>query len=165
MKRECLKQIKDAIRDLKENRQYLNSQIEKVTKNYQNELNENIENLAKDSTYDYFVNHYTNMFNERMNRAIYELCESYGNDSTFHIIYNDGTEYCGQGADIVTGESTPKMQHIAYAHYMDGYTEFDTESGELDYDVSDDSQFAEREEYFNNIERKYNTRWGMNHPA
>ena len=89
----------------------------------------------------------------------------FGNDTTIQIIYTDGTECNVTGAEIVTGEITPRLQQIAYASYQDGCTIFDTLTGCLDdkWDMEEDSGCEEREEYFNNIERTFKTKWGMTH--
>lgn len=66
-------------------------------------------------------------------------------------------------------EITPKLQQIAYASYQDGYTIFDTLSGNMDnkWDIEiegeTETDWDAREEYFDSIERTFKTKWGMNH--
>lgn len=42
---------------------------------------------------------------------------------------------------------------------MNAYIEQDTESGELNYDMSEDDQFEAHETYMNSIEVKFSTEW------
>jgi hypothetical protein len=156
MKKEFLKQIKEAIKDFKDNREWADSQAQQIEKRY----NEQIEELDTDSWIDRQL---IETLTKRMNNEIYNNYEMFGNDTSIHIIYEDGTECCTTGMEIVTNDCTPKIQHIVYASYMDGYIEYDTETGELNYDVSEDDQQEAREEYFNSIEIKYNTTWGRKH--
>jgi hypothetical protein len=156
MKKDYLKQIKDAIRDFKDNREWAESKAKEIEQRY-------LEQIAEYNTNSWIDKSIIERLTKDMNTSIYNNYEMFGNDASIHIIYEDGSECSTTGMEIVTGECTPKMQHIVYASYMDGYSEFDTETGELNYDVSEDDQQEAREEYFNNIEIKFNTAWGIKH--
>jgi hypothetical protein len=160
MKKDMLKQIKETIKDFKDNREFAKYQEKQIEKRYE----EKIEDLKLDSN-SWHDKKLIDGLTKQMNQEIYNMYEMYGNDSSIHIIYEDGTECCTTGLDIVANECTPKIQHIVYASYLDGYIEYDTETGELDFDVSIDEQLEAREEYFNNIEIKFSTTWGLKHSA
>ena len=156
MKKEYLKQIKETIKDLKSNRDMADNEAKNIEKRYNEQISEYDIN-------NYFEEQIIETLKIRKNKAIYDTYEIYGMESSIHIIYEDGSECCVTGIEIVTGEINPKMQHIVYATYQDGYIEYDTETGELNYDVSIDEEQEERENYFNNIEIKYGTEWGIKH--
>lgn len=148
-----LKQIKDAIKDFQSNKEYAEREEQKIRDKYTEQLSE----YNPDEWWNRTV---IDALNQRMNRDIQNLWDVFGNDTTIHIIYEDGSECIADGIEITSGEIKPKMQHIAYAWYGDGYVQFDTETGELHYDVSEDDQFETYEEYKNQIEIKYGTEWG-----
>lgn len=160
-----LKEIKEAIRDFKDNREFLDRLIEDKEKAFDERLAE----------YDpeSWVDRWTiESLKKQKAEAIYRLCEEFGNDAMIHIIYKDGSECVASGTEIVTGEITPKMQNIAYANYSDGYIEYDTLTGilvddETDFfgDLSTDEGIEARENYYNMIEIKYGTEWGRKHSA
>ncbi len=158
-----MKAVKDAIRDFKDNREFVDRLIEKREKEIEERLVEydpaepwnmwTIERLKKEKS-----------------EIAYNLCEEYGNDAMIHIIYKDGSECVASGAEIVGGIITPKMQNIAYACYSDGWCEYDTLTGdllndEMDFwgDLSTDEGIETRERYFNEVEIRYGTEWGKRH--
>lgn len=160
-----LKEIKDAIRDFKDNREWLDYAIEQEEKKYD-------ERLAEYDCNDW-INRWTieNLKKQRA-EAAYKKCEEFGNDAMIHIIYKDGSECVASGAEIVGGLVTPKMQNIAYASYSDGWVEYDTLTGilvddETDFfgDLSTDEGIEARENYYNMIENKYGTEWGRKQSA
>jgi len=153
-----LKDIKDAIKDFKNNRSYAKREEKQIAKRYAEQLSQyNPENWVDHSV--------INALTEQLKSAINGLYDSYGNDTTIHIIYTDGSQCVASGTEIVTGEITPKLQYIAYASYMDGWTEFDTLTGPLDdkWNLDEEEGFDKREEYFNDIEIKFGTDWGKKH--
>ena len=153
-----LKDIKSAIKDFRDSRSYAKREEKAIIKRYAEQLSQ--------YNPDNWVNHSTiNALTQQREKAIYELYESYGNDATIHIIYTDGSECVASGSEIVAGETTPKLQHIAYATYQDGWNIFDTLTGSLDdrWDLDEEEGFDNREEYFNDIEIKFNTNWGKKH--
>lgn len=159
-----LKQIKETIRDLIRERKNCDEIIEQRIQNIKNEIDERKTEYDIDNAADeYFFKNYMERQQKKINKIPYDVCQEFGNDISIHIIYNDGSEFCALGSEIVSGELTPKMQHIVYASYMDGYIEYDTETGELNYDVSEDDQFEAYQEYQNQIEIKFNTEWGRQH--
>lgn len=147
-----LKQIREAIRNLKENREIVEFEIQKIKENYEKKISDL--NLNPD---DYFDRQIINRLKIAMNQDIYRRYDTYGNDTTIFIIYKDGSECSASGIDIVSGEITPKMQNIAYASYLDAWTEYDTEMGCLDelWDLTTDEGVIERQNYFNMIQNKY----------
>lgn len=159
MLKDKLKLIKESIKDFKDDRKFLDGQIEKIEQRHK----EKIEDAKLNYTEGYFLNQRLNQLEKEQQSTIYKMCEDFGNDASFHIIYDDGSECCVTGTEIVTGEITPKLQHIAYAQYGDGYEEFDTEIGNFSWDVSIDEEFEQREEYLNSVEIKFNTAWGIKH--
>ena len=158
-----LKVIKESIRTLIHERTACNELIAQRIERVQKQIEEYKEEYKGTETERYFLKEITDRKQNEINEIPYNTCEEFGNEISLHIIYDDGSEYCGMGVDIVCGKEKPKMQHIVYASYMDGYIEFDTETGELNYDVSEDDQFEAYEEYKNQIEIKFNTTWGRNH--
>lgn len=153
-----LREIKDAIRDFKGNRESARWQEEKIIRKY-------AERIAEYDT-ENWINHRTiEIIEQRRDREIYELYENYGNDATIHIIYTDGGECIASGTEIVAGEITPKLQHVAYAHYQDGWTEYDTLTGNLDdiWNLEEDEGIEARERYYSDVEIKFGTAWGRKH--
>lgn len=158
-----LREIKEAIRDFKENREYAECQEAQIRKKY-------AEKLADYDPEDCTNQSIIKSLNQQMDREIFKIWESYGNDATIHIIYEDGSECIASGTEIVTGEIVPRMQHIAYATYSDGWIEYDTLTGILvdndtDFfgDLSTDEGIEAREQYFNNVEIMFDTEWGKQH--
>jgi len=155
-----LKEIKEAIKDFKGNRSFVKREEKKIIENYK-------EKLKGYDSQNWVDRNFINTLEKRCESEIYNLYEMYGNDATIQIIYNDGTECNVTGTEIVAGEITPKLQQIAYASYQDGYTIFDTLSGNMDdkWDIEgeDEVDWDARDEYFNNIERIFKTKWGINH--
>lgn len=150
-----MRMFKNNIRDLKDNRVGLNWELEKIEKEYQ----ERIKNIIADGYFEYF---HKTQIEEQKYRNIQSVYDTYSNESTIRIIYDDGTELIASGAMIVTGEVKPKMQHIVYAMYEDGYCEYDTLNGMLvDWntnfygDLSTEEGVVAREEYFTMIDEKF----------
>lgn len=150
-----LKEIKTAIHELISNREYALDMEANIEKRY----DEEISSFDPESWYDRNI---IKSLKKKKENEIWNLYEGFGNDISIHIIYVDGSECCTNGLEIVAGEVTPKMQHIAYASYMDGYTEYDTLSGCLDdlWDLSEDEGITERDDYFSKVEILFNTEWG-----
>jgi predicted transcriptional regulator len=155
-----LKAIKEVIKDFKDNRTYAKREEKQIIKKY-------AEKLAEYDSNNWYDHSIINSLTERQNKEINNLYDMYGNDATIHIIYNDGTECIAQGTEIVAGDIIPKLQHIAYASYQDGYTEYDTLTGCLDdrWNLEEEEGFQAREQYFNEVEIKFNTTWGRKHQA
>ena len=158
-----LKEIKDAIRDFKDNREWLDYAIEQEEKKYD-------EKLAEYDRNDWINRWVIECLEKQRAEVAYKKCEEFGNDAMIHIIYKDGSECIASRAEIVGGMITPKMQNIAYANYSDGYIEYDTLTGilvddETDFfgDLSTDEGIEARENYYNMIEIKYGTEWGRKH--
>lgn len=155
-----LREIKSAIRDFKENREYAESQEAQIRERY-------AEKLAEYDPEDWTNQGVIHSLNIQRDNEIYRMWENYGNDATIHIIYEDGSECMASGTEIVSGDVVPKMQHIAYATYEDGWIEYDTLTGILvdddtDFfgDLSTDEGIEAREQYFNNVEIMFGTEWG-----
>lgn len=155
-----LKEIKEAIRDFKENQKWLNELITQEEKKID-------EKLAEYEPENYLYYWIIERLKKERAEVAYKLCEDYGNDAMIHIIYKDGSECIATGTEIVSGLITPKMQNIAYASYSDGWVEYDTFTGTLvdndtDYfgDLSTDEGIEARETYYNMIEIKFGTEWG-----
>ena len=158
-----LREIKAAIRDFKSDREYAECQEMRIKERYAAKLAE------------YEPNNWINQrviesLSKQRDEEINQMWESYGNDATIHIIYDDGSECMASGVEIVSGEVVPKMQHIAYATYSDGWVEYDTLTGilvdndtEFFGDLSTDEGMEAREQYFNNIEIMFDTEWGKRH--
>lgn len=149
-----IRMFKNEIRNLKDNRVGLNWELEKIEKEYQ----ERIKNLATNSYLEYFKPR----IEDQKFRDIQSMYDTYSNESTIRIIYDDGTELIVDGTMIMTGEVKPKMQHIVYAMYEDGYCEYDTLNGMLvDWntnfygDLSTEEGVVAREEYFTMIDEKF----------
>jgi hypothetical protein len=168
-----LREIKDAIREFKNNRDYVKAEAGEIAKGYEEGIAEYRARLKLDGNWreNYWENYWTMKEIERRenmrDKEIYDLYETYGNDATIHIIYTDGSECIASGTEIIAGEVTPKMQHIAYASYQDGWTEYDTLTGCLDdvWNLEEDEGFEVREQYFNSVEILFNTAWGRKHKA
>lgn len=160
---EYLKAVKDAIRDFKSNREYLNYRIEQEEKKID-------EKIAEYNPEDWTNKWVLESLEKQKKGIAFRLCEDFGNDAMIHIIYKDGSECIASGAEIVGGSTTPKMQNIAYAQYEDGYVEYDTLTGmlidnETDFfgDLSTDEGIEARETYYNMVEIKFGTEWGRKH--
>lgn len=153
-----LREIKEAIRDFKDSRESAKWQEEKIIRNY-------AEKIAEYNPESWIDRQTIKCLERQRENEIYKLYESYGNDATIHIIYTDGSECIASGTEIVSGEITPKMRHIAYAHYQDGWTEFDTLTGNLDdvWNLEEDAGIEAREQYYNSVEIKFGTAWGRKH--
>jgi len=154
-----LKDIKTSIKDFKDNRSFAKREEKKIIASHK-------EKLKDYDSQNWVDRNFINTLEQKLQSDIYNLYEMFGNDATIQIIYNDGTECNVTGTEIVAGDITPKLQQIAYASYQDGYTIFDTLSGNMDnkWDLEDDEiDWDAREEYFNNIERIFKTKWGMTH--
>lgn len=117
-----LREIKEAIRDFKGNKEYAEREEKRIAERYA----EKIAELDPENCYDRRI---IESLEFRRDHEIYSMWDSYGNDAMIHIIYEDGSECVATGTEIVTGEIIPKMQHIAYASYQDGWTEYDTFTG------------------------------------
>lgn len=155
-----LREIKAAIRDFKGDREYAELQEIRIKEKY-------AERIAEYAPENWINQRSIELLSKQRDEEIYQMWESYGNDATIHIIYDDGSECIASGAEIVSGEVIPKMQHIAYATYSDGWIEYDTLTGILvdndtDFfgDLSTDEGMEAREQYFNNIEIMFGTEWG-----
>lgn len=158
-----LREIKSAIRDFKENREYAEEQEAQIKKRY-------AEMLAEYDPEDWTNQWVIESLSKQCDNEIYQMWENYGNDATIHIIYEDGSECLASGTEIVSGDVVPKMQHIAYATYEDGWIEYDTLTGILvdndtDFfgDLSTDEGIEAREQYYNNVEIMFGTEWGKRH--
>jgi len=157
-----LKEIKDAIKDFKGDRSFAKREENK-------KIAEHKEKLKEYDSSQWYHRNLINTLEYRLQSDICKLYEMYGNDATIQIIYTDGTECNATGTEIVSGEITPKLQQIAYASYQDGYTIYDTLSGNMDdkWDIEIEGEkeidWDAREEYFDNVERIFKTKWGMNH--
>lgn len=155
-----LREIKAAIRDFKSDREYAELQEMQIKEKY-------AERIAEYDSENWTNQWVIESLSKQRDEEIYQMWESYGNDATIHIIYEDGSECIVSGVEIVSGEVIPKMQHIAYATYSDGWIEYDTLTGILvdndtDFfgDLSTDEGMEAREQYFNNIEIMFGTEWG-----
>lgn len=155
-----LREIKAAIRDFKSDREYAELQEMQIKEKY-------AERIAEYDPENWINQRSIELLSKQRDEEIYQMWESYGNDATIHIIYDDGSECIASGVEIVSGEVIPKMQHIAYATYSDGWIEYDTLTGILvdndtDFfgDLSTDEGMEAREQYFNNIEIMFGTEWG-----
>lgn len=158
-----LREIKAAIRDFKENRENAEREEKQIAEKY-------AEKLAEYDPEDWTSQSVIKSLNQQRDREIFKMWENYGNDATIHIIYEDGSECIVSGTEIVSGDIVPKMQHIAYATYEDGWIEYDTLTGILvddntDFfgDLSTDKGIEARETYFNNVEIMFGTKWGKRH--
>ncbi|HBY20959.1 MAG TPA: hypothetical protein DEG71_08115 [Clostridiales bacterium] len=157
-----LKEIKEAIKDFKGNRSFAKREEKKILENHK-------EKLKEYNSQNWVDRNFIKTLEYNLNVSIYKLYEMYGNDATIQIIYNDGTECNVTGTEIVTGEITPKLQQIAYASYQDGYIIYDTLSGNLDtkWDIEiegeKETDWDAREEYFDQVEIKFGTKWGIKH--
>lgn len=154
-----MREIKQAIRDFQREKEWAERAEEKICERY-------AEKLLDYDTESWVDRRVIDSLNYQKSREIYSMWESYGNDATIHIIYEDGSECIASGTELVSGDIVPKMQHIAYACYADGWTEYDTYTGCLDDcfgDLSEDSGAEAREQYFDNVEIMFNTEWGKKH--
>lgn len=155
-----LREIKAAIRDFKGDREYAELQEIRIKEKY-------AERIAEYAPENWINQRSIELLSKQRDEEIYQMWESYGNDATIHIIYDDGSECIASGVEIVSGEVIPKMQHMAYATYSDGWIEYDTLTGILVDndtnffgDLSTDEGMEAREQYFNNIEIMFGTEWG-----
>ena len=156
MKQEFLKLVKDTIKELKSNRPYVAAQVQKIMDAYH-------EAKAMYDATNFMDRIALESLKSRCGRDIDNVFESWDNSSTFHIIYKDGSECIANGEEILNGDITPKFTNIAYAHYMSGDEEYDTDIGNFAWDVTDDSEFEKREAYLDSVEIKYGTAWGKKH--
>lgn len=160
-----VREIKEAIRDFKENKKYAERDEKRIVEKY-------AEKIAEYDAKNWVDKRVIKNLECRRDHEIYQMWQNYGNDATIHIIYKDGSECIANGTEIVAGEIVPKMQHIAYATYSDGYMEYDTLTGILvddntDFfgDLSTDEGIIAREDYFTQIEIMFGTEWGKHHKA
>lgn len=155
MKANELKAIKNAIRELKSNREYT----------YQLEQNMIANHKAEIAQYDETTYHGASLISTLENRLkanISKLYDDMGSDIMIHIIYVDGSQCIVTGEEIVAGIN-PALQHIVYACYSDAYTQYDTFTGCLDDMFQHGENAEEMDEYFSMIEVKFNTAWGKLH--
>lgn len=157
-----LKEIKQSIRDFKDNREYLDYELEIIRQNYR-------EKIAEYDPEDWMNRRTIESLTGYMNRELFNKCEEFGLDAAIYIIYKDGSTCIASGTEIVTGEVTPKMQHILYANYSDGWIEYDTFTGILVDDntclfgdLSTDEGIEAREAYYNMVENKFRNRMEEN---
>lgn len=149
-----LKAVKNAIRDFKDNREWLDYVIEKEVE----KIDEKLEEYRNDCFHEWTIKN----LEKQKEEVAYQKCEEFGNDAMIRIVYKDGSECIASGAEIVGGLITPRMQHIVYACYMDAYVEYDTFSGILVDDVtkffgdlSTDEGIEAREAYYGMIEEVF----------
>jgi hypothetical protein len=150
-----LKDIKEAIKDLKSNRSYVLSLELAKRETY-------AQQIAEYDATNYFEAQSIVTLEERFNCELNKLYDDFGMDVTIQIIYTDGSECNVTGEEIIKGVN-PTMQHIAYACYSDAYTEYDTLTGCLDNIFQHGEKFEEREEYGTGVEIMFNTAWGKRH--
>ena len=148
-----LKEIKSAIRDFKEIRKWLMSEEKRIREEYADRIAEY--NPEEDS-------HTIAALETQMIHEIDSLWDTYGNDATIYIIYSDDSDCYASGIELISGEVKPKMQHIVYAQYSDGFCEYDTYTGMLvdDHtsyfgDLATDEGIRSRETYHNNVEQLF----------
>ena len=150
---EYLRSVKEAIRNLKDNRNFLELIIKQ-------EFERIDEKIAKYDMGNYQDRCVIANLNLQKTEFAGKKIEEFGNDAKVYIIYKDGSRCIAYGEEIVTREITPKMQHIAYAMYSDGWTEYDTFTGILVDsdtnffgDLSTDEGIRVREAYYEMIEK------------
>ena len=163
-----LKEIKQSIKDFISFRKDAAVLEKRITAQYDKEMNEYAEMCGhpldeNGFCEDYHTRQHINELAKHRDRAIFDQYESFGNDSTIHLIYKDGSECIAGGNEIVNGSIAPKLQNIAYAYYGDGWCAFDTLIGEWSWDVSVDLQFADQDEYEASVQVMYGTKWGRKH--
>lgn len=154
-----LREIKQAICDFRREKEWAEVQEERIRKKY-------AEEIAQFDPESAWEKHIIEALEKRRNSAIWTMWEDMGNDTTIQIIYEDGSQCVASGTEIVSGDIIPTMQHIVYACYQDGYTEYDTLTGCLDEhfgDLSEDAEMEAREQYFGGVEIKFGTEWGRRH--
>lgn len=167
IKKDCLKTIIESIKEVQGNVKDYNRQYKQLVK-------EQIKRAKKLGEYyepalsfiGTWENYLPSWLRDSFQRDRNSLLESWDPEATYYFIYRDGSHRCFNSEEILTGEVTQiKFSGIAYAHMLNPWEEIDTETGELNYDYSEDDQLEAHEEYMNNIERKYKTEWGIKHPA
>jgi len=162
MNKEALKEIKEAIKDFKDNRSFAKREEKSIIAKHKETMKDYDSNNWVDQNF-------INTLEQRLQSDIYEMYEMFGADTTIQIIYTNGEECNVTGAEIVTGEITPRLQQIAYASLQNGYTILDTLSGNLDnkWDLGDDEEeevdWEARDKYFDNVEIQFGTVWGKKH--
>lgn len=161
-----LRRIKESIKDFKEERQNAAYAADRIRKSYDEQIRQYAEDCGQTLADDYFcedwyTRQFINTLISRRDREISNLYDEWGLDSSVYIIYKDGSTCHAFGAEIVAGDISPRMQHIAYAFYGDGWTEFDTEIGEFPWDCSEDDQCCAKEEYTTSVEIKFRTEFGI----
>lgn len=155
-----LREIKQVIRDLQHEKEWAELQEKRIRENYA----EKIAQFNPDNSWERWS---IENLEKRRESAIYNMWESMGNDVAINIIYEDGSQCVASGVEIVAGEIMPKMQHIVYANYSDGWTTYDTLTGCLDdvWNMEEDADFEAREQYFSDIEIRFETEWGRKQKA
>ncbi len=167
IKKDYLKTIIESIREVQGNVKYYNSRYKQLIKRQikqAKELGEYYEPaLSSLGTWENFL---PSWLRDSFQKERSGLLQYFDPEASYYFVYRDGSNRCFNSEEILTGEATRiKLSGIVYAHMNDPWQEIDTETGELNYDYSEDDQLAAHEEYMNNIERKYKTEWGLKHPA
>lgn len=82
-----LREIKAAIRDFKSDREYAELQEMQIKEKY-------AERIAEYDPENWINQRSIELLSKQRDEEIYQMWESYGNDATIHIIYDDGSECC-----------------------------------------------------------------------
>jgi len=155
--------IKEAIRDFWNEHEWACTMAERVSQQHKDRIEQYKADCA--GMPEAHINYTIERFEQQRQKAVWDMWESFGNDTTIHLIYKDGSEAIYSGAELVSHDvPKPKMQHIAYACLLDGWQEYDTLTGELEWDEQDgdetgDEWFERREAYMNMVQFKYGTEW------
>jgi len=158
VKKDIITSIKNEI----DNRKYYNIERKKLVAE-QYKIFKSHYDFYEDSNGNWWEYIHDNM-RQVFTRERFNLIERHSCECHYHIIYKDCSERNFHSDDIITGHENAKnisYNNIVYMSISTGDYEMDTETGELNFDVSEDDQLEARDNYFAGIEIKYKTKWGL----
>lgn len=161
---EYMREFKQAIRYLWDDYEYFCAREAMITKEYEGEIKHYRKLAKEDNTSEELICKHIESIKERCHQEIFDMWHEDTDAVYFYIIYTDGSEARAFGFDIISHDVKLRMQHIAYAYYLDGFTEYDTLAGYLDWgendeNVTEDEWSERREAYMDMVQYKFNTEW------
>lgn len=169
MNKKMKEYIKSSIHNLIDSRKNYNYEYKKLLAEKKKEYNEsdNYELMQWRECFkfeEYINSEINSCYRRHLIEKASELLENFHYNESFMIIYKNGTQSLISAEEILTGEVKGiDYSNWAYAYMLDAGEEMDTDTGELEYDISIDEEAEAHEEYMHNIEVKYGTEWGKKH--
>jgi len=167
MKKDVLAQIISSVKEIIGNRKCYNAEYKVLEKEQiKSAISADCYFTDKDDPNWEWINYTRGWLRTHLLKERTQLLDNYHINQSFQFIYKDGSQRLFSAEEILTGQTTHiNYSNIAYAHMLTAYEEMDTESGELNYDISEDDQAEAYEAYQTAIEIKYQTAWGKKQVA